>query len=450
MSAAADEIEVAEDAVAIKGRELAGRSATGKHAIGVGPAVGSGRSAAKIPVITDVHLGAKSLGTARSTRPAPAAANAPVIGRAPLTARPAVTAKAPPVPATPPMTARPAVTAKAPTTGRPLVVAKAPVIEKTPLTENAPLILKGPARADAIGAPKSLLATRVHQDAKVAAATSPHLHWPLVWTVVIVGLFAWGYLAHLERYITPKRGIGYWLGIVGGSMMLLLLLYSARKRVSWLRWMGAIPAWFEFHMLLGIVGPILVVFHSNFKLGATNSDVALICMLLVAGSGVVGRYIYTRLHARLDGNEDSLEELKAVGDRLREQRTSIGFLPGLLGAIEHAEQRYIKPPKGVIAGFLHLSTGAARIALARWSVRREIKQAVDKAHRRESPLVARHAQRLAEVASRYADRRLDAGRRVHEYRVYERLFSLWHVLHIPLFFMLLLAGIAHVIAVNVY
>ena len=31
-----------------------------------------------------------------------------------------------------------------------------------------------------------------------------------------------------------------------------------------------------------------------------------------------------------------------------------------------------------------------------------------------------------------------------------RLFSYWHVLHIPLFFMLLIAGIVHVIAVNMY
>jgi len=123
----------------------------------------------------------------------------------------------------------------------------------------------------------------------------PRLHWPIMWTIVVAVVIVWGMHARLERYITPQRGIGYWLGITGGSMMLLLLMYSARKRVSWLRWMGSIPAWFEFHMVLGVVGPLLILFHSNFSLGATNSNVALICMLLVAGSGVVGRYIYTRL-----------------------------------------------------------------------------------------------------------------------------------------------------------
>jgi hypothetical protein len=274
--------------------------------------------------------------------------------------------------------------------------------------------------------------------------------WPLVWTVAVAALLTWGYQAHLERYISPQHGLGYWLGIIGGSLMLLLLLYSARKRFHWLRWMGGIPAWFEFHMVLGVVGPILVLFHSHFSLGATNSNVALFSMLLVAGSGVVGRYIYTRLHAHLDGTADSLEQLKSVGERLRSQARSIDFLPGLLDTFDDIERRLIVPPKSALPRFLHLMTGTLRMARARHLVRRAVKLAVRRAVRAKSPSIARHAHRIAEVVRRYAYRRLDAGRRVSEYRLYARLFSFWHVLHIPLFFMLLVAGIAHVVAVNIY
>lgn len=283
-----------------------------------------------------------------------------------------------------------------------------------------------------------------------AFAAETHIRWPILWTIAVSALLAWGFHAHLERYISPRRGVGYWLGIIGGSLMLLLLLYSARKRLLWLRWMGGIPAWFEFHMVLGVVGPILVLFHSNFSLGATNSNVALFSMLLVAASGVIGRYIYTRLHAQLDGSADSLEQLRSVGERLRSQSRSIDFLPGLLDSFDALEERLIKPPKGAAARFLHLFTGTVRVARARHLVRRATKLAVRRAVRVESPLIARHAQRIAEVARRYAYRRIDAGRRVAEYQMYARLFSFWHVLHIPLFFMLLIAGIAHVIAVNVY
>ena len=41
-----------------------------------------------------------------------------------------------------------------------------------------------------------------------------------------------GWSMQTERYITPKRGMGYALGIIGGSLMLLLLLYSLRKRYT--------------------------------------------------------------------------------------------------------------------------------------------------------------------------------------------------------------------------
>lgn len=316
--------------------------------------------------------------------------------------------------------------------------AVAPVVAPLPVTaRSAPAI--APAKVAPVSKPKKPDAKRVQS-----------LSWPMIWTAVTAAILIWGYHAHLERYVSPKSGTGYWLGIVGGSLMILLLLYSARKRVSWLRWMGGIPSWFEFHMVLGVVGPILILFHANFSLGATNSNVALISMLLVAGSGVVGRYIYTRLHAHLDGNEGTLDEMRAVGERLREQTTSIEFLPGLLDGIDAIERRWIVPPKNYFGRLVHLVTGALRIARARYLVRREIRNAVAKAIRRESPLVAKHAERIAEVARGYAYRRLDAGRRVAEYKMYAGLFSLWHVLHIPLFFMLLIAGIVHVIAVNVY
>jgi hypothetical protein len=259
-----------------------------------------------------------------------------------------------------------------------------------------------------------------------------------------------GFHAHLERYITPQRGLGYGLGITGGSLMLLLLLYSARKRLGWLRWMGSIPAWFDVHMAFGIIGPVLVLFHSNFKLGATNSNVALFCMLTVAGSGVVGRYIYTRLHANLEGHEESLEQLKAAGTRMASQPTSVEFLPALLEALGRIEKRWIEAPRNPIWRLPHLLTGALRAAIARWRMRVEIRRAVERAQRSGSALIAAHSQRLARVVEFYARRRLDAGRRITEYQLYSKLFSLWHVLHLPLFFMLLIAGIVHVVAINIY
>jgi hypothetical protein len=276
------------------------------------------------------------------------------------------------------------------------------------------------------------------------------VNWVWVWTGVTFAVLFWGFHAHLERYITPQRGFGYALGITGGSMMLLLLLYSARKRLSWLHWMGSVPAWFEAHIALGVLGPILVLFHSNFSLGATNSNVALFCMLAVAGSGLVGRYIYTRLHADLEGHQGTLEQLKAAGTRMASQSTSVSFMPDVLEALERIEKRWIEPPRNPILKLLHLMSGGLRVAIARWRMRVQIRHSVERVQHSGSALIAAHSQRLGKVAADYARRRLEAGRRITEYKLYSKLFSFWHFLHLPLFFMLLIAGTVHVLAINIY
>ena len=149
--------------------------------------------------------------------------------------------------------------------------------------------------------------------------------------VLVCALLYLGWSTQTERYINPNRGVGYALGIIGGSLMLLLLVYSLRKRWSWLSFLGSTPAWFRFHMVLGIAGPLCILYHSNFGTGATNSNVALFCMLTVAGSGVIGRYLYTRIHARLDGGQTNLSELRGIADQLRIQSTSVAVVPHLIG-----------------------------------------------------------------------------------------------------------------------
>jgi len=259
----------------------------------------------------------------------------------------------------------------------------------------------------------------------------------------------WGWQAQLGRFMTPERGLGYVLGIVGGCSMVLLLLYPARKRVRWLNFLGSIPEWFQLHMVLGVVGPVCILFHANFSLGAANSNVALFCMLAVVGSGVVGRYFYTRLHARLDGRQASLVELQSIADTLTRQVSVVAVLPDLLVAIDAEEKRLLEPAHGPIGRLLHVFAVGVRASFARWRLRRRISRAVIESARK-SPAIAQNAERLRITAMRYADKRLDASRRVAEFRVYTRLFGLWHVLHVPLLIMLVIAGVVHVISVQIY
>ncbi|MBV8851875.1 MAG: hypothetical protein JOY91_00680, partial [Sinobacteraceae bacterium] len=146
-----------------------------------------------------------------------------------------------------------------------------------------------------------------------------------------------GFTFPTERYITPRRGLGYALGIIGGSLMLLLLVYSARKRFRWLRFLGPTVGWFRTHMLLGVLGPLCILYHANFNLGAANSNVALFSMLAVSGSGLIGRYIYAHIHHGLYGSKLTLRELQQNAAKLRSSSDAFVFLPELMSRLEAAE-----------------------------------------------------------------------------------------------------------------
>ncbi len=248
-----------------------------------------------------------------------------------------------------------------------------------------------------------------------------------------------------ERYLTPRHGIGYWLGIFGGSIMLLLLIYPMRKRMPALAAIGSVRFWFRTHMVMGVVGPLAILYHANFSLGATNSNVALFCMLIVSSSGLFGRYLYARIHHGLYGRRATLRELAADAENLRKHSGALSVLPGLLDEVERAERHIAEPASLVVRPFL----AAIRQGREARRINRLIRNAVAMAATRSTVLHQQRA-RFTRAASEYVASRLTAARRVAEFEASETLFAAWHVLHIPLFVMLVIVGVVHVIAVHVY
>lgn len=258
-----------------------------------------------------------------------------------------------------------------------------------------------------------------------------------------------GYSTPTEHYLTPEDGFGYALGILGGSLMLLLLLYPARKRAPWLAFIGTTRRWFQAHMVFGVVGPLCVLFHSNFSLGATNSNVALVCMLVVAGSGLFGRYFYARIHHGLYGRKATLAELNEHAERLRLVTPTVAFLPELMARLQQEEQQVLAARARLRTAVIAPVRAAWRVFRARMRLRRHVRRALGAAAR-SSTTAAAQRRRLQHSTYAYIDARLTAARRIAELQGFERLFSLWHVLHLPLFFIMLIAGVVHVVAAHVY
>ena len=266
-------------------------------------------------------------------------------------------------------------------------------------------------------------------------------------TVIACGL---GWLLRDHGFINPEDGIGYWLGIIGGSMMLVLLLYPLRKRIRALSFMGGTQQWFRMHMILGVLGPVLILYHSNFQLGSFNSRVALYCMLLVAGSGVIGRHIYAHIHNGLYGRKTTLKDMRT--DLTTSLEKSQGLATLLPTLTERLEALSAQVQGDAITG--RLSTRVSML----WSVKRYVVWAsLLMTARRElklrsetSPAIARDLPRLKTASRTYIRNFVRLTTRVAQFTLYERLFSLWHVLHMPLFFMMIISALVHVLAVHMY
>ncbi len=260
----------------------------------------------------------------------------------------------------------------------------------------------------------------------------------------------WGWEVRDQHYISAKFGVGYALGIIGTTLMGLLLLYPARKRARAFRNLGPIRYWFRVHMLLGVIGPILVVFHCNFQLGSFNSQTVLFCTLIVSFSGFFGRYFYARIHHGLYGHKASLDELQRDFIDIRNKGSVFSqLLPTIMEELARVERPLLSPTGKLHAGIATAMVTGVRTRWAYLRIRMKLKHALDDAAL-ASAIVARERVRLESNSARYAAGRLEKLRKYAQFVLFERLFSIWHVVHYPLFIVLVVAVIVHIVSVHMY
>lgn len=253
-----------------------------------------------------------------------------------------------------------------------------------------------------------------------------------------------------QGYFEAGDDLGYWLGVAGGTMMLLLFSYPLRKHFRFTQNWGRVKWWFLVHMILGVGGPLLILLHSTFRVGSLNAAVALYSMIIVALSGVVGRFIYARVHRGLRGEQVGLKELQnRAGLDQEDVRSRLSFAPKVEAYLKAFDQVELKAQPGWLTYFRQVFW----LPLKQWLVYRQCAAALQDPMRR----LASHSQwkpedlvRRERLARRLVRKYLNAVVRVAQYTAYERLFSLWHVAHIPFVYLLVVSAIVHVFAVHAY
>jgi hypothetical protein len=273
---------------------------------------------------------------------------------------------------------------------------------------------------------------------------------PWIFGIAITLVLFVGYrLRHLDL-VTAESGVGYWFGIAGATLMGLLLIYPLRKRVRALAAIGGVRFWFNTHMMFGILGPALILLHCNFHLGSTNSNVALVSMLIVAGSGLIGRFIYVRIHHGLSERKLDFAELRKELVQSRDDASDLFALaPSVKSILSGYSDRILAARSNFLATFIKLPIRHLDGTLTGLRVRSLAKREV-RANAATAGLSRGDARAATRQIRQHAKSFIANSRQVANFSFYERLFSLWHVAHIPLFIALVAAAIFHVIAVHKY
>ena len=250
--------------------------------------------------------------------------------------------------------------------------------------------------------------------------------------------------------ITPQYGLGYAFGIIGLICMIVLMLYPLRKRWAFLFLLGHIKIWFKNHMILGIIGPLFILYHANFHLGALNSNVALLSMLVVAASGIFGRFIYSKIHYGLYGQRATILDLKKqIETQKAEIYHQIEFYPQIRAMLTNLIDDILNQKVTFLNHFKNVFIIRWRVKLLYW----KIWQLTRKAHCLDGR--PHHGDKEARVEQR--QRLLGEIRQIFfqavklaEYSFYSKIFSVWHLLHVPLVWIMFIAIIIHVVAVHLY
>jgi hypothetical protein len=242
----------------------------------------------------------------------------------------------------------------------------------------------------------------------------------------------------LRLWFRPSGYIGQAAGLIALAIFLFLWLYPLRKRARWLAFTGAIPRWLDVHVLAALGLPLLVATHAAWRFDGVIG-LGFWAMLVVWASGLVGRYLYTRIPRSQAGVELTLEEIVTQRKVMVEE---IARQSGLdLDLVERMLGTGPPPPAGL--GFWR----TVRRMLADDRARRRAARRLRQELRRRAP--SRRAGDAAGVREvlRLANREMALMQQSRMLGATHDILRFWHVAHRPLAITALVAVLIHVAVV---
>lgn len=257
--------------------------------------------------------------------------------------------------------------------------------------------------------------------------------------ILVLSLSGWEYYTALpaERAFMPEHVVmrpsgnfSHGLGVIGATMITVgVIIYSTRKRVKALWDLGKLSVWLEVHITLCLLGPILVLYHSTFKVGGIAA-ISLWTMLSVAGSGIIGRFLYGLIPRTTGGGQMTTDQINQEFDRISQALLMTEEGKTVLKELDQKFASLERPANIVQTASRFLQIRGIRNESSRW-----VSQLV-----KAGKLSRAHSSHLKAAAAARA-RLLQKS--VLMIQV-EQLFYYWHAIHLPFTIIMFITLAAHI------
>ena len=242
----------------------------------------------------------------------------------------------------------------------------------------------------------------------------------------------------MHAWLRPSGYAGQTAGIVAFLIFVFLWLYPLRKKWKALRFTGSVGKWLDVHVGSALLLPLLLSIHAAWR-SEGLIGLGMISMFVVILSGLVGRYLYTRIPRAQSGVEFTLDEVAAQRKVLIDQlAATTGLAPADVDRVLD-----VSPPddrqENPLGVFAHLITNDLR----RWRLTRELRQRWSALAPANRPLSRNSLARAVRLASQ----EISLTQQVRMLTATQRVFRYWHVAHRPFAITALVAVVVHVVVV---
>ncbi len=230
----------------------------------------------------------------------------------------------------------------------------------------------------------------------------------------------------------PAGRIGLTFGLVGTVLMLLLLLYSVRRRTRLLGRKIPLKYWLDVHISFGVIGPLFILLHTSFRIGGLVS-ISFWSMVGVGLSGVLGRYLYVQIPRDLYGQELEVGSTSQLDQTMARH---LDAFPELTADLRMSLLRLLHGRFDQSTRLSHMILGDIALLIRHLQVRRSL-----------APHFAKpRLQALIEGAWQIEAQRRSAIR----LRALHKFLHLWHVIHRPFALIMYLIMLVHIVVALIF